>query len=198
MDNNNMTTPDQTEVTLTNHQTFYSIAYRHYRYAEQLVTERDRRAIKNDEDVDFVCKKNAAIQRSAMVAVIFSALTLEAFINHYGIGKFSRSFFDNHLDKLNPVSKWLILPRLVVGQQLSTDSKSYEYLRGLFKLRDKLVHYKVRRKRVCDLREDEDWVTEQHAREAIQAVSYIVEELKSLDSTVATDWLHEAETNPYA
>lgn len=177
---------------------FYSIAYRHYHQIEQLVAERGQRTVKNDEDVDFVCEKNAAIQRSAMVTVIFSALTLEAFINHYGIERFSRSFFDNHLDNLNPVSKWLILPRLIVGQQLSTDGQSYESLIGLFRLRNKLVHYKTRKKRICDLTEDEDWVIERHARDAIQAVNNLVEELRSLDPTVDIGWLRKAETDPYA
>ena len=79
-----MTGSDQEEVTLDNHRTFYSIACLHYRQVEQLVAERDRRAVRSDEDIDFACEKNAAIQRSAMVSVIFSALTLEAFINRCG------------------------------------------------------------------------------------------------------------------
>ena len=170
----NMTgSSDQIEITLSNYQTFYSIAYRHYRQMEQLVAERDQRIVRNDEDIDFVCRKNAAIQWSAMVTVIFSALALEAFINHYGIERSSHSFFDGHLDKLNPVSKWLILPKLAVGQQLSTGGDSYTLLKELFKLRDKLVHYKTRKMRICDLRED-DWVTEKHARDANRAVNQLV------------------------
>jgi len=143
-----MASSDQVEVTLNNHRTFYSIACQHYRQVKQLVAERDRRVIKSDKDVDFVCEKNAAIQRSAMVSVIFSALALEAFINYYGIDRFSRGFFDTHLDSLNTVSKWLILPKLTVGRQLSTDGQPYELLIGLFRLRNKLVHYKTRKKRI--------------------------------------------------
>ena len=84
----------QIKITIDNHQTFYSIAYRHHLQVEQLVAQRHQRTVKDDEDVDFVCEKNAAIQQSAMVVVIFSALTLEAFINHYGIEKFSHKYFD--------------------------------------------------------------------------------------------------------
>jgi len=193
-----MINPDQTEITLNSHQTFYSIAYRHYHQMEQLVLARDQRTLISDEDVDFVCEKNAAIQRSAMVVVVFSALALEGFINHYGIERFSRSFFDNHLDNLKPISKWLILPKLVVGRQLSTDGQSYVLLRRLFRLRNKLVHYKTQKKRISDLIEDKDWVTERHARDAIQAVDALVQELKSLDPTVDTSWLLKAGTDPYA
>lgn len=193
----NMTNSDQSKIKLNNHETFYSIAYRHYAQIQQLVAERDQRTVKDDEDIDFVCEKNAAIQRSAMVAVIFCALALEALINYYGIEKLSRGFFKTHLDRLSAASKWLILPKLVVGQQLSTDGQAYELLRGLFKLRDRLVHYKTREKRICDLTE-EDWVTERQARDAIEAVNRLVEELRSLDPTVDTDWLRSAETSPYA
>jgi len=192
-----MNNPEKTEIRLDNHRTFYSIAYQHHLQIVHLVVERNHRTIKDDEDVNFICEKNAAIQRSAMVVVIFSALTLEAFINHYGIGKFSRSFFDNHLDKLNPVSKWMIIPKLVVGQQLKADGQPYELLRKLFKLRDKLVHYKTRQKRIDELA-DEDWVTERDAYDALQAVNKLTEELRSLDPTVEIDWLRDAETDPYA
>jgi hypothetical protein len=195
---NNMINPDQTEITLNNHQTFYSIAYRHYHQMQQLVLERDQRTVISDEDVDFICQKNAAIQRSAMVVIIFSALTLEAFINHYGIEKFSRSFFDKHLDSLNPISKWLILPKLVVGNQLNTDGQPFGLLGGLFRLRNRLVHYKTRKKSISDLVEDEDWVTERHASDAIQAVDALVQELESLDPAVDTDWLLGSGIDPYA
>ena len=117
--------------------------------------------------------------------------------SHYGIERFSRSFFDNHLDKLNPVSKWMIIPKLIVGQQLKADGQPYELLRKLFKLRGKLVHYKTRQKRIDELA-DEDWVTERDAYDALQVVNKLTEELRSLDPTVDIDWLRDAETDPCA
>jgi len=132
-----------------------------------------------------------------MVSVVFSALTLEAFINHYGIERLSRRFFDNHLDSLRPVSKWLLLPKLFVGKQINTGGEPFELLGELFGLRNRLVHYKTRRKRICDLVE-EDWVTERHARNAIRAVRSVVEELRSIDPEVDIRWLQDAERDPYA
>lgn len=189
---------NETESTFINHITYYAIAHQNYCLLEQLVIERDQRKVKNDRDVDFHCEKNAAIQQIAMVTIIFSALTLEAFINYYGFEKFSTNFFNNHLDKLNTISKWLILPRLVVGKQLNTDGQSYELLKWLFKLRDSLVHFKTKKKRICDLNPDEVWIEEKHARKALEAVSNLVQELKNLDSTIDIEWLNEAKTDPYA
>ncbi len=186
------------EVVFTRHKTFFAIAYRHHKHVERLVSEREARIVKDDRDVDYVCEKNAAIQRSAMVSVIFSALTLEAFINNYAIERFSRSYFDNHLDKLSPVSKWILIPKLITGKALDTDGQSYERLKELFKLRDRLVHYKTRRKKVSEIVEEEDWVTENHSADAILTVESILNELSTIDPSSESDWIESAKHDPYA
>ena len=193
-----MTKQDELEVELNNHETFYSIAIRHYRQVEKQVKKLTRIKVRNDRDIDYVAKINASIQRDAMVTVIFCALTLEAFINLYGIRNFSKTYFDNHLDKLNTVSKWLIIPKLVTEKQINTDGRGYELLKEIFKLRDKLVHYKSRKKKISELTEEQDWVTEDHAKRCIEGVITILRELNSLDSQLDIDWVIEAEHDPFA
>jgi len=186
------------EITFTNHQTFFAIAYRHHKLVERLMMERNARQVKDDRDVDFVCARNAAIQRSAMVSVIFSALTLEAFINNYAIEHFSKSYLENHLDKLSAVSKWIVIPKLKTGDEVNTDGQPYEKLKKLFKLRDKLVHYKTRTMKVSEMTEDDGWVTEDHGENALLTVESILNELAVIDTSVDTDWLVEAKSDPYA
>ena len=137
-------------MSFTSHETFFAIAYRNHELVTNLVRQREARPTKDDHDVDFHCAKNAEIQRAAMVSVIFSALTLEAF-NNYGIEHFSRSYFDNHLDKLPAVSKWIVIPTLAVGKEIDSDSQSYEQLKRLFKRRDRLVHYMLTNDRLHDI-----------------------------------------------
>jgi hypothetical protein len=189
-----MTDPHNMEVWLENHTTFYAIAYQHHEEVERLVHERDQRSLKTQADADFNAEINGHIERAAMVVVVFSALALEAFINHYGITKFSGGFYTEHLDKLSTPSKWLIVPRLLLGKELTRNGQAYQLLREVFRRRHKLVHYKTRAKRIHDLQEQEDWVTEDHARNAIQAVRKAVEGLHSLDPAVGIDWLQEAES----
>ena len=196
MNNGKTTKTDHFEITLSSHETFYSIAYRHHCRINQLVTERNKITVNDEKEVDLICKKNATIQRESMVVIIFSALTLEAFINYYGIIHFPCKYFEKHFDKLNPISKWVIIPRLVVGQQLDTSEKTYELLTRLFDLRNKLVHSKPTRKKINELTE-EDWVTEKHAFDSMQAVNDSLKALKMLDSTVDIEWLRMAETDPY-
>jgi len=186
------------EIVFTGHQTFFAIAYRHHKLVERLVVERNARQVKDDHDIDFICAKNAAIQRSAMVSVIFSSLTLEAFINNYAIERFSRNYFDNHLDKLSPVSKWILIPKLVTGNEINKDGQPYERLKNLFKHRDKLVHYKTKKKKISEMTEDGDWVTENHSADALLTVKSILNELSKVDTSVETDWLESAESDPYA
>lgn len=189
--------PDH-EMTLTNHETFFAIAHRHHESVKRLVSQREARPTIDDADVDFCCAKNAEIQRAAMVSLIFSALTLEAFINNYGIERFSRSYFDNHLDKLSSVSKWIIIPKLVTGKTIDSDSQPYEQLRRLFRRRDHLVHYKTRKKRLSEINEEDVWVTEEQSEEAVRGVTAILEELSGIDGTVSIDWLESAKNDPYA
>ncbi|MCJ7507461.1 MAG: hypothetical protein MUO85_01865 [candidate division Zixibacteria bacterium] len=125
-----MAKQDEIEAELNNHETFYAIAIRHYRQIEEQIQKRSQIIkVRSDKDVDCVSKINASIQRDAMVTVVFCALTLEAFINHYGISNSSKSYFDNHLDKLKTVSKWLIIPRLLIGKQINTDGQGYPIVR---------------------------------------------------------------------
>jgi len=53
-------------ITFTFHQTFFAISYRHHKIIKRLVRDREARTVNNDRDVDFICAKNAAIQRSVM------------------------------------------------------------------------------------------------------------------------------------
>jgi len=187
-------------VSLSNYTTFFSIATRSLSQVKLLTRERDLRAKKSEttgNDVEFICEKNAEIQRSAMVTVIFSVATIESYINEYGIQNFSRSYFNNYLDKLDIKSKWVIYPKLVTGKQIDTSSKTFESLEKLISLRNRLVHDKTRKKRICDLNES-DWVTELEAEEAVNTVLGLVKELAGLDKDIEIHWLNEAESDRFA
>lgn len=188
---------DQNVVILNNFKTFFGIATRNYSKTKDLCKERDSTRIIKDEDVDFACLKNAEIQRKAMITVIFSHMTLESYINFYGIENFSRSHFKNYLDKLDIKSKWVIIPELVTGKQINTESEAFRFLGELISLRNRLVHEKTRHKRISELKES-DWVTEAEATQALDTVRGMLQELKKVDSKIDIDWICEVEHDPYA
>ncbi len=156
-----------------------------------LISERNSRSRKHnitDDDVDFISEKNDAIQRYAMTTIVFSIMSIESFINNYGIENFSRSYFDNYLDKLDIKSKWVIYPRLVTGKQIDTDSQAFELLGKITALRNRLVHDKARKKAVSKLT-DSDWITELDAKDSIDAVQKLVKELVKLDKNIDGEWV---------
>ena len=68
---------------------------------------------------------------------------LDAFIWDYCARKESGRFAKS-LDKLDPVAKWVIIPRLVVPPGLDSGNAPFEKLRQLFRLRNDLAHHKTK------------------------------------------------------
>ena len=74
--------------------------------------------------------------------IVFAAMTMESLINDYAAIKFGDSFFSQHIDKLDTLSKYLVTTRMVTQKSFPKDEQAYEYLKFLFKIRNKLVHAK--------------------------------------------------------
>jgi len=177
---------------LTKHEEFYRVALEGLRRAEAFKRLHDRRQRKKeltDVDTEYFGRMNGLIELASMVSVVFSALALEAFINHYASQRLSKSYFENYLDKLDLVSKWLVIPRLIHGSQLESGSRAMNSLRWLVSLRNSLVHYKSKVKKISELDWSKDWVNIEDAVKSCDTVPALMRELKKLDRKVQTDWL---------
>lgn len=86
------------------------------------------------------------------------------------------------------------IARLLIGG----GRQPFALLTKLFRLRNKLVHYKTRKKKIRDLGEEKDWVTEAHAENAVWAVEAVIGDLKAIDASVDVEWLITAKKDPYA
>jgi hypothetical protein len=184
---------DEIILPFTNHYRFYCIAYKKYFLISLLLEKRNQISKKKKKTVadnDNVYRIQHSIQDNAMIAVIFSALTLEAFINNYGFEKLPSGYFGN-LDKIDFISKWLIFPKLVTGRELNTSHYSFGMLKELHSLRNVLVHYKTYCKPAREITE-RDWVTERNAHRAIETVRAVAKELKKLDNKVDITWVERA------
>ena len=102
---------------------------------------------------------------------------------------------DTYVDKLDPVSKWVVIPWLRVGKSIDRRTQTFELLRKLFRLRNRLVHFKSSLKPAGDLQED-DRISRAHAEAAIRTVRMAVAALSRLDRTADRDWLREARKAP--
>jgi hypothetical protein len=128
------------------------------------------------------------IARHVNITIVFSALALEAYIYDYGARNTSDSFVKKYLDKLDVVSKWVIVPQLVTGKEFPTHTEAFELLRNLIRKRNAIVHYKSSSALVWD-QQKEEYVPRQpkpanriqDAREAVEAIDKLAEIMDALD-----------------
>lgn len=69
----------------------------------------------SDQEAHEVALKYYAMEKHAIIAVIFSALSSEAYINHYAISRLSKNYFKTYLDKLDLKSKCPVIQELLLG-----------------------------------------------------------------------------------
>ncbi len=210
---------NSTLVWISNHQLYYIIAKRNLVSAQELqkgISELNKVDDKLDEiaiamtgrpDPD---GKAISIARSVEMlerqdqhlteSVIFSALTVEAYINFYAVRKSSSSYYKKYFDNLIPEQKWLFIPKFFNrGESLQIDAEPLQSLNKLVADRNSLVHAKPTNKIKLDSNSGIDITplsegryggpsmkaTEKH----VNTVKRLVIGLKKIDSTVEVDWL---------
>jgi hypothetical protein len=87
----------------------------------------------------------------SIIAIIFAVITLEAVIYDYSAIAFSDSYSNKYLDKLDLRSKWIVIPKLVTGKEISRDGQGIQYLSEIIKFRNNIIHHKTSK---LDLREE--------------------------------------------
>jgi hypothetical protein len=79
-----------------------------------------------------------------VLAIVITALFLEAYIYDYAARKESGSYAEKYLDKLDPVAKWVIVTRLFASPGIDRADAIFERLRMLFRLRNEFAHHKTK------------------------------------------------------
>lgn len=82
------------------------------------------------------------LDQSVIKTIVFAAMTCEAAIYDIAAIHLSDDYALNVLDRLDPISKWLVAPRLICGSSLRDDGPAMNSLRSLFGARNALVHAK--------------------------------------------------------
>jgi hypothetical protein len=152
--------------------------------------DNDIRMVHTPEIIQFLERQALHIT----VAVVFSALCAEEFINYYITRKKSAGFLENYLDKLSPDQKWYIVPALLNnGRSLEPGREPLQGLNRLIKLRNRLVHAKPSAQRVgAPFKWTEGRFggsSLEEARESVDTVRALVEGLATIDPVVDTTWL---------
>jgi hypothetical protein len=76
--------------------------------------------------------------------IVFSAMAIEAAVFDFAAIQLGDKIAERYLDKMDLLSKWMIVPRLVCGRSLQEDGPAMNGLKGLVIARNALVHHKSR------------------------------------------------------
>lgn len=96
-------------------------------------------------DVEYDPELDEASRRrdiAGLQAIVFSAMCFESAIYDYAADHLGDSYVQEHFDKLDILSKWVVVPRLVVGYEIQKDRAPYGALKSLIAARNRLVHSK--------------------------------------------------------
>lgn len=142
---------------------------------------------------------SALMDESYVKAIVFAAMCLEGFVYDYAATTISGSYAKNYLDRLDLVSKYVVIPRIVTGKKFPTDTHAFQHLKELVDKRNDFVHYKS--KRVPTDKELEKMLKEsliQTERKGKKKGSYelnpyqtiieVLTELRKLDGDVEQRW----------
>lgn len=98
--------------------------------------------LSNPEEVALIVSTGKSVEMNRAAFILFTSSYLEALINAYLIMVLSREEFAA-LERLNPVEKWTIGPRMVDRVfQLETGRSPHQELSDLFDRRNAIVHHK--------------------------------------------------------
>ena len=127
--------------------------------------------------------------QAAMTAVTFAGMTLEAFSYDYAADSLGDQYVQDHLDKLDLPSKYLVYPKLVCGTAPKKGEHTFGLVRNLARLRNDLVHAKSKVFPLARLETAAEHYDDYHARlakgtdDAIERVLAVMRELDNLHGT---------------
>jgi hypothetical protein len=110
-------------------------------------------------------------------AIVFSAMCFEAAIYDHAAVRLGDQYVQDHLDKLDVLSKWIIVFRFITGYEIAKDRVSYSSLKQLMLARNRLVHSKSQNLNVDNLQEQFDKLnkeSEKHEKDVHNAYRALV------------------------
>ncbi|WP_219703247.1 hypothetical protein [Marinomonas lutimaris] len=137
----------------------------------------------------------------SLKAIVFSSMCVEAGINDYAGIQLGDKYCEKHIYSMDVISKWVLVPKLVCGNEMDKSGPAFRALQQLVKSRNKLVHSKSRdigvpslelakRLKKADLDFEEDFENSYKALFLLSMeMDYVVGQqynpIRTLDSTVS-------------
>lgn len=104
------------------------------------ITDDDSYAIYFNEQL----RLERMVEKNCIITITFAAIALEAFIYDYAAIYFGDVYVKKYIDKLDVVSKWVVIPKMVTGKEIPRDRNCFELFKQTIKLRNEFIHSKSR------------------------------------------------------
>jgi hypothetical protein len=128
---------------LIHHKLYFKAAQRHAKDARR--AEASVKDLENPRSEwtkqDLIDQFIIACIESGTASIIYSALTVEAYINFYGIVRIGKSEFNRDFSRKDVRRKWREVPKHVTGASIPEGCEAFVLLNKLIDARNKLVHY---------------------------------------------------------
>lgn len=184
-----------TSITVSQYETYFRIACASYRKLREVEHREIHWPTGSEGPPDVESMRRSSYeqcQRFAAVAVIFSALTLESFINHYGSQLDSDLF--KGLDRTN-ADKWQLFPFLRCGKKIAPGTTAMNGITEVFRVRDRLAHDKPHEYSFSPGMDPANlkiaWIDVATKLDPITHVRNAVKALKEIDPAVEIGWAIE-------
>lgn len=82
------------------------------------------------------------VDEHAAITIIFACTAAELYINDAAARLLGDTYFEKHIDRIDIVSKWVLVPRIVCGHQIDRGGEACNLLRAVVSLRNELMHPK--------------------------------------------------------
>jgi hypothetical protein len=124
--------------------------------------------------------------------VVYASMALEAYIYDYASRELGKRFVENHIDRLNIQSKYIVATQLITQSKFPKEQEVYRRLDQMVKFRNKLVHSKSiqfdpTNQELLEKQYNVHFKQFEEARNAIKAMDLIAEYIKSIDAREPID-----------
>jgi hypothetical protein len=99
-------------------------------------------------------------QGYATVVVVFCITALECYIYNYASRALGEAYAERHIEKLDLLSKWILVPKLATGGSIRSDHKGIQLLQSLIKARNGVVHLKGKNLKLTCIEEQSTSIAE--------------------------------------
>lgn len=82
------------------------------------------------------------LAKLASITIVFAMISVEAYVYDYAARHLKDSFVKKYIDKLDPLSKWVIVPKLITGKELPRGGEWFQLLKNLVRERNSIIHSK--------------------------------------------------------